>query len=612
MQSLNIDSIRALAGGRSKFFFRYFLLFTLLIFCIFQINIYKICGFSIYPDEFGYWASAAEVLGYDWSDTTALGSYYSYGYSLILTPILYLFHDCVTAYHTAIAVNMLLQCSTVVMLWKIFKKLNPTEDCKEKKIQNVLAIGIAVFYPPWLFYIQMTMTEALLMFLYTLVCYLFLLFIEKPNITSAVLLALSLLYIYFVHMRTAAVVIAAVMTLILYAWNTPSARKKLAVLFVMLAAGAVCGLWIKERITDTVYVAADSKLLSVNDYTGHLGTLKYLFTFQGIKEFLISSAGKLYYLIMASFGLIVPAICICLKKTWRILRSFFVKSGVGQSENIQGKEYLYLFCLLSTIGQSAITAIVTMSPGRLDGFIYGRYSEHLLPVLMGIGLLVFSETKHKLCILVSSVSMSAVLFAVTFRDALHSGLTIMQGYFAPGISYLSDDWNYNIKTEFWKAFIFGVFLMICVMTCIYIGRRFGKNIYMLSIILLIEILLSLCLGRKYTKPFNDIDYYNLRIAEYMEEYDEPIVYLYGGGFPYIDLIQFAMRDRKIEIIWSESLESHQENAVLTGKPKILELERVLPKEGFLIIDQGCEYLEEIEQRYKKCIESQAFILFMAE
>lgn len=612
MRLLNIDSMHAIAGRRSKFFFRYFLLFALLIICIFQVNIYKICGFSIYPDEFGYWASAAQILGYDWSDTTALGSYYSYGYSLILIPILWIFHDCVMAYRAAIAVNMLLQCGAVGILWKIFKRLNSAEDSQEKKMQAVLAVGIAVFYPPWSFYMQMTMTESLLMFLYVLICYQILLFIEKPNITSAVFLALSLLYIYFVHMRTVAVVIAAVMTLILYAWSMPSVRKKLAAVFIMLAAGIVCGLWIKGRIMDTVYALTDSELLSVNDYAGHLGTLKYLFTFHGIKEFLRSFTGKLYYLILASFGLIVPAIYICVKETWKIFRSFFTKSNTEKFKDKRGKEYFYFFCLLSMIGQSAITAIVTMSPGRLDGFVYGRYSEHLLPVLIGIGLLAFNETRYKLHIFVSSVGISIVLFAVIFRDALNSGLTIMQGYFAPGISYLSYDWNYDIKTEFLKAFFFGIFLMTCVMACIYIGKRFGKYANVLGAILLMEILLIFCLGSKYIKFFNDVNYYNLRIAEYVEEYEEPIAYLYGGGFQYIDLIQFAMRDRKVEIIRLEDLENSQKNTVQPSKQEISVLESVLPEEGFLIVDQGCEYLEEIEQRYKKCIESQAFILFMAE
>lgn len=591
MRSLNTNGIHAAAGGRNKFFFRYFLLLILLIFCIYQFNIYNIYGFSLYPDEFGYWASAAQILGYDWSDMTALGSYYSYGYGLLLTPILWVFHDSIMAYRAAIAMNMLLQCGAIGILWKIIMKLHRTEDSEEKKMQAVLAVGVAVFYPPWLFYTQMTMVEALLMFLYTLICYQIILFTEKPNIISAVLLALSLLYIYFVHMRTVAVVIAAVLTLFLYAWKTPSARKKLAAAFVVLAAGVVCGLWVKQRITESVYSLTDLELLSVNDYAGRLGTLKSLLTLQGMKEFLLNSVGKLYYLIMASFGLFIPAIYICLKKTWGIFQGFFKKSDVSQSKNSEGREYFYVFCLLSVVGQFVITALVTISPGRLDEFVYGRYNEHLLPVLIGIGLMMFCSTKHKLSVFFANVGVSIILFGITFWSALHSGLTVMQGYFASGISYLSDDWNYNIKTEFLKAYIFGIFLMACVMGFVYIGKRYGKYIYVLGAILLMEILLTFCLGRKYIKLFNDVNYYNLRIAEYMEEYDTPITYLYSGGFQYIDLIQFAMRDRKVEIVRLQDLDSQQ------------------PTEGFLIVDQGCEYLEKIEQRYKKCCESQAFILF---
>ncbi len=610
MRSLNINDMRTTAGGRSKFFFRYFLLFASLIFCFFQINIYNVYGFSLYPDEFGYWASAAEVLGYDWSDTAAIGSYYSYGYGLILTGILWLFRDCVTAYHAAIAVNMLLQCGAVGILWGIFKRLYQTKNSEERRMQAVLAVGIAVFYPPWSFSIQMTMTEALLMFLYALICYEIILFTGKPNILGAVFLALSLLYIYFVHMRTIGIVIAAVLTLLLYAWRTPAARRKLVAALVILAVGVMCGLCIKEKITDTVYAAADLELLSVNDYAGQLGTLKRLFTVEGIKKLFFSCVGKLYYLVMASFGLFLPAICMCLKKIWKMFQGFFSKP-----EDRENSGYIYFFCLLSMMGQFVITAIATMSPGRLDGFVYGRYNEHLLPVLMGIGLMMFCDTGHKLCVFLANAGVSAILFGITLWNAMRSGLTVMQGYFAAGISYLSDDWNYDIKTEFWKAYFFGIFLIALFMVCIYIAKRLGKYIYALGTILLVEILLALCLERKYTKPFNEINYYNLMIAEYMEEYEEPIVYLYGGGFPYIDLIQFAMRERKIEIVRLQDLESQLSDTAQQDKSNRIEsseLESILHGEGFLIVDQGCEYLEEIEQKYKKCLESQAFILFSAK
>ena len=103
----------------------YFLFIALLIFCIFQYGIRKICGFTMYPDEFGYWASAAEAAGYDWSEVASLGSYYSFGYSLILLPILKLFGGGVLAYRAAIAVNMLCMLGGMLLLLGLMKKLFP-------------------------------------------------------------------------------------------------------------------------------------------------------------------------------------------------------------------------------------------------------------------------------------------------------------------------------------------------------------------------------------------------------------------------------------------------------------------------------------------------------
>ena len=97
----------------------------LIIFSVFQYGIQKIYGFTLYPDEFGYWSSAANAVGYDWSEAASMGSYYSYGYSLILIPILKLFSGGVRAYRAAIAVNMLLMCAGVLLLWKISLKVFP-------------------------------------------------------------------------------------------------------------------------------------------------------------------------------------------------------------------------------------------------------------------------------------------------------------------------------------------------------------------------------------------------------------------------------------------------------------------------------------------------------
>ena len=175
------------AGRRKCFFFQYLLLFAVLIFCVYQYSIHKIFGFSLYPDEFGYWASAARWVGYDWSEVASIGSYYSFGYSMILTPILKLCRDGVLAYRVAVTVNMLMQCICIGLLWGVFRRLHCATAVCGKEAHVVFAVGVAVFYPVWGFYTQMTMAEALLVFLYALICYQFALFIEKPKMISVIL-----------------------------------------------------------------------------------------------------------------------------------------------------------------------------------------------------------------------------------------------------------------------------------------------------------------------------------------------------------------------------------------------------------------------------------------
>ncbi len=162
----------------------------------------------------------------------------------------------------------------------------------------------------------------------------------------------------------------------------------------------------------------------------------------------------------------------------------------------------------------------------------------------------------------------------------------------------SDDWHYVVRPELWKAFLVGVFLMTVVTVCIGMAGRSGKYTGILAVLLLMESGLAFCLGEKYIRHFNDMNYYNLKIYQYMEDSEAPFSYLYGGGFSGIDLLQFALQDRKIEVIRAEELD-------LNGS----EEGNNLPQEGFLIVDQGCGQLAEIEQNYTKCAESRAFVLF---
>lgn len=627
MQSPNTNLTRYdTKTGRRGFFFQYLLLFVMLIFSIYQYSVHRLYGFSVYPDEFGYWASAAQWIGYDWSDVASLGYYYSFGYSLILAPILWLCRDGIMAYRVAVFVNMCLQCISVGLLWGIFRRLYGLKDSKGKsgtgytsdsgaesecirRKQLVFAVGVAVFYPAWTFYMQMTLAEALLAFLYVFICYQFVLLLEEAKTINVIyrilLLSIAFLYLHFVHMRTVGMVAAAVLVLVLYLWQRPSYRILLFLTGVILTIGVVVGMWVKGLVVDNVYATVDVGNLAANDYTGKFQSIMGILTPQGMKYFLQSCAGKLYYLGMASFGLFYPVVGVCMKRTVILLRSIFGRKGEAEK-----KDWFYMFLLLSMMGQFFVSAVFTSGAGRLDSIIYGRYNEYVLPVFMGIGILLLLNCKHPWKILICNIGISFVLFLVSLWTALHSESRVMRAVFATGLNYLSKSTDsYQVVPEFVKAYLFGIFLMSVLTGSIYIGRYFRQNACAMAIVLLMEILLTVCLCGKYTWVYNDSDYYDLKVYEYMETYwsentNTPVLYLYGGGTNYIDLIQFAMRDKKIEILLEEDVFDEKKDEEI--------LEQALPETGFLIADYKSPYLSELEERYLKCVESNSFVLFLAE
>ena len=164
-------------------------------FCMYGIT--GVYGFSAFPDEFGYWAPAAALLGYDWSEISSLGSYYSYGYSVLLIGILALFKGSISAYRAAVIVNLLLQCASILILYNILIRIAQTE---KNNTRAIIAI-ISALYPAWVFYTQTTMAESLLYFLFVLTSLLIIRFFEKPGIVRGLVFVAVLVYCYFVHMR---------------------------------------------------------------------------------------------------------------------------------------------------------------------------------------------------------------------------------------------------------------------------------------------------------------------------------------------------------------------------------------------------------------------------
>lgn len=572
-------------GIKNKSHF-YGIFFMLLIICIFQYGIQKIYGIVMYPDEFGYWASAAKWLGYDWSQLASMGSYYSYGYSLILTPILWMFENGVMVYRAAVAVNMVLMC---ISLWLMFDVLNKL-FLKQDQQTVIFACGVGVFYPAWIFYMQMTLTEALLMFLYILTVYLLIRFIEKPKVITSIGLACSLVYIYFVHMRTVGVVIACVLTVLLLVYLKPECRKAGVIFIVFLIALGLIGTGIKEAVVSQVYAGADAGMLAVNDYGGQWGKLQEIFTLRGFVRLLASCVCKLFYLGMASFGLVYWAI------GYLVIRVKHLIFGIVKKKHFEIVDAAVLYILLSATGIFLITAIYMINPGRIDGIFYGRYNELFVPLMMSIGLMAMLSNDKIFTRSIAGCAISGLAVPLIVGWIKKKELVTFHNYFAVGITYLYDEPNFNANHFFLQTYLFSSLLIILVAGLVWICKKGNKNPVILAGIILVEIGLGIWASEKDTYHFNAVVSDDKVIADYIldtVQTDSDIYYLHEESEMYIDSMQLLMKRKTIQLLENDEWK----NTPLLDK-------------DYLITDLNTAYREELEDTYELYKETASFLLFV--
>ena len=565
----------------------YLVLIFLLLFCVFQYGIEKICGFTLYPDEFGYWASAADVVGYDWSEVASLGSYYSFGYSFILIPILKIFHGGVVAYRIAIAVNMCFMCIGMFLLLGLLKRIFPNIS----NTKRIFISGIAVMYPPWIFYMQMTLAESLLMMLYILICWLIVCLIQKPSVVTVIALAVTLIYIYAVHMRTVGIIIACLIMLIAWGLSNPSIRKQLLVFLVVLLIACFVVCVIKKNVILRVFSYADAETLSINDYGSQWSKIRRVLSLSGLIQLLIAIMGKVFYLGLASFGTFYWFLGWSVKETvWLVIKLWKKKECYIQN-------FLALFLLLSVIGEILISSIYMYGSVKVDCLLYGRYNEFLIPVVMVFGIAAMYRSKFLLRGWVQQGVLSGLMIPALLFYIEKNQMSGIRGYFVTGIGYLLDEANFEPTDFLIKALLLGWLFMAITAFSIWISKRIRGAAWGLGAVIALEILLGLRVSHNYTYQVNEKIYPDLIIAETIlekgNEQDE-IVYLNENTYAFVSFQQMQLPERSIRVAKEEQVE----NIEKMGR--------------FLIVESDSEYIDLLKERYNRLVISTTFYLFYNE
>lgn len=563
---------------------RYDILFVLLMSCIVCHGISKSYGFYFPADEFGYWSYAAGLAGYDWSDIASLGSYYSYGYSLILLPVFLIFKDGVIAYRAAMVVNIALLAVCFFIL---------------QKMGRTFYAAAAVFYPTWLFYAGTTFAEILLVTLYLTTCMLLLKYLQTDNKRYMALMLAAMFYMYLVHLRAIGVLVSGTAVLLLYNIRKYSIRKYImrnggrkvrsvlvpaAAAAVILAVGLLMGLFIKNYWTGMVYGDTADTLKNANDYAGQFEKIAYIFSIEGLKNLIISVSGKILYLGLASYGIAYFGIIYAVRR-------------------VRERKYFPLFVLLTTVAALMICAIYTIRPGRVDTLTYGRYHEYVMPVLLMMGIKELCSkalsAKRTMCRIAVMLELEAVMTWLVTASLNENGQTSFFGNTICGISWLYNPQDFEPVSYYWKVYLTGAVLTVAVCMGIWwTGRRRGREILLMLLVtmqIVIGIRLSsMCIDDSRLGCFRDTLLREV-IYELNPEGSREVYYsTEGNAFGNIGILQFMMRDTPIHIVKTDyDLDSQNE-------------------EDLLLIDFRSDQGEALAEKYDSHLTSGHFALYYNE
>lgn len=556
----------------------FFALFFFLSVSIYQYIAGKVYGPVLFPDEFGYWAPAAWIMGYNWSGAASAGYYYSFGYSFLLLPLMAFIKNVTILYRAAIGLNIVFFLCSFLLLKRVIPFL------VEKDYGNIfLPVVVGCLYPAHAFYMQMSLPETLLLMLFLAGFFVIIRYLEKPDVITACVLPMFFLYLFFVHMRSISIGAAAFVIWLIVIYSSREHRKYAVVTLFIGIALATFGIMLKRYFVENIYCYASQELLNVNGFGGQIEKLKKLMSMDGIFRFSINCIGELFYLAVATGGIIFS--------TFHYLyRNMIQMETRAWKEGKYGK-ILSLFLLLAFAFQFLISAVFTMTQERLDMVFYGRYNEIFVPIFLVIGILEFEEIKRKdlffLYCIITEIIASLILIA--FFSVYH--IEGIYGYFVTGICYLipkSEQISGTVLVL--RMLLTGVKVksVIILVSC-FKNQKWKQLLWGLFAVL--EFVTGMYAGERYIGAHNRDNYADICMAEKLREESLPVCFILSDGCLYLDLIQYICQEKSIYVF-----------------PNDIGIES-LPDRCLLLILQDNERKEQLDRSYQAIAKTSHFIMY---
>ena len=569
-------------------------LLFLMVLCVSGLK--GVYGFSLFPDEFGYWSAAAAFLKLPWSGTTSSISYYAFGYGLILTPILALFRDSVAAYRAAIWCNLCLHVGAFFLLCSIAKRL--CHGASERR--RTFFAGIALLYPAWVFYTQTTMAEGPVFFLYILCTYLVLRYLESPRISRLIVLTIALWMLCCVHNRTIGIVLSAAVIVIAHSTLGPHGKRLTThlLLFLVLSAALIAAWYfLREVQVQTVYADTPQAKIAINSLAGQRGKLRQLLSVKGLGNLVLNLTGKLLYIGCAGFGITYIGFYELLHRSVAGVRRLKTDGRIAATDLTAA------FLFLSTLTQLMLQGVAQLHTAgreahRLDLYLGGRYVDFLIPMLLLTGLYhlaVRENVLRKFLIAAGFMGIQAMIACIVMA-VNDNGMDDPHAMLMVGMSWLLEGEGiqsllFPVRTVL-LSILFGAMILATLILLIRKGVRAA-----IIAPLLLQIVLSVIAHDRLITAGQRYIFGDIKMADHLQGVtavrDGRIVDLFEGGNLYASILQFRLRTKPLTV---------------------LEVKETLPAEDlrtgdYVLVDSGSKLRAELAGQYDTVVTLGHFDLY---
>lgn len=438
-------------------------------------------GIKIYGDELGYWRNAALLTRRDWSGEASLNAYYGYGYGFLLAPILLLFHKHPEdMMHAAVVLQGIMLSSCILASWLTLKKMNIKIGRQYRTIISLFCI----LYPANIFYVKFSLSEIVLTTCIWWISYLALCYCKSKKVTRGLGIIFLSVYMFSVHQRMITMVLTALLLVVFISVLSPTKSKtQLAKLmfsfgFVLISLLCICKLYDSYYINQVYRLAADGGMETNRIDANAKSAILSLFSFNGILSVIVSFCGKLFYLLVGTYGFAFFGLWSCVR---------FIIKYIKTKENLD-ETIWYLYIFLNYMMSTGIASIAMRGgfENRSDYLLYGRYSEFtygpiLLSSLIYLYILKKSSNKEKFIGMIIILVLGLVCFRHTYNQASNSN-------FWANCTALSD-LRAVIDMSNKEIILIAILRCVCVIGIMVIIESFFQSWkkYLLNIVLMIAI-----------------------------------------------------------------------------------------------------------------------------